>query len=197
MKNWIGNSNAAFTTIGATNHSLSERADYDYYATEPKATELLLEEEKFSNTIWECACGEGHMAKVLKNHGYDVYSTDLIDRGYGTGGIDFLRCNDIHNCDIITNPPYKYAKEFVLKALDSITVGHKVAMFVKLTFLETQGRKQLFLRYPPKTIYISSSRLQCWKNGDKQASKGSTAIAYIWIVWQKGFKGCTNVKWIN
>lgn len=197
MSDWTGNCKSAFTTIGASNHSLEDRAEHDYYATEPKATELLLQEEKFSNTIWECACGEGHMSEVLKKYDYDVYSTDLINRGYGTGGIDFLQCKDIHDCDIITNPPYKYAKEFVFKALDLITKGHKIAMFVKLTFLETKGRKELFLKHPPKTIYVSASRLHCWKNGDKEASAGSNAIAYIWIVWEKGFEGCTSIKWIN
>lgn len=197
MKDWTGNCKAAFATIGASNHSLDERAEYDYYATEPKATELLLEEEKFSNKVWECACGEGHMSKVLQSHGYEVLSTDLINRGYGAGGIDFLECNEKVSFDIITNPPYKYAKEFVFKALELIEKGNKVAMFVKLTFLETKGRKELFLKYPPKSIYISSSRLHCWKNGDSKASAGSNAIAYIWIVWEKGFTGNTSIKWIN
>ncbi|WP_338627638.1 NAD(P)-dependent oxidoreductase [Clostridium baratii] len=199
MEDWIGNSKSAFTTIGASNHSLNDRAEHDYYATEPKATEILLQQEKFAQNIWECACGEGHMAEVIKKYGYEVYSTDLVDRGYGIGEKNFLeykKC-EFDNCDIITNPPYKYAKEFVYKALELVDIGHKVAMFVKLTFLETKGRKELFIKYPPKTIYISSSRLHCWKNGDEKASAGSNAIAYIWIVWEKGYKDITTVKWIN
>lgn len=194
---WTGNSKTAFATIGASNHSQGERAEHDYYATEPKATELLLEEERFSKMIWEVACGQGHMSKVLEANGYQVVSTDLIDRGYGVGGIDFLQQNERFTGDIITNPPYKYAKEFVEKALSIIEEGNKVAMFVKLTFLETKGRKQLFKKHPPKTIYVSSSRLHCWKNGDAEASAGSNAIAYIWVVWVKGYKGETVVKWIN
>ena len=63
--------------------------------------------------------------------------------------------------DIITNPPYKIAKEFVEHALEVITEGHKVAMFLKLTFLESKKRRELFEKYPPKVIYVSSSRLQC------------------------------------
>lgn len=82
--------NKVFTTIGASNHSEKERHKDDYYATDPKAVELLLENETFNHSIWECACGEGHIAKVLESNGYHVISTDLIDRGYGTGGIDFL-----------------------------------------------------------------------------------------------------------
>lgn len=82
--------NKTFTTMGASNHSDRIRPKEDYYATDPKAVELLLENETFNHSIWECACGEGHIAKVLESNGYSVISTDLIDRGYGEGGIDFL-----------------------------------------------------------------------------------------------------------
>lgn len=41
--------------------------------------------------VWECACGEGHISKVLESHGYDVVSTDLVYRGYGRlNPCDFL-----------------------------------------------------------------------------------------------------------
>lgn len=200
MKDWKGNKKSIYTTLGASNHVPEERQPHDYYATEPKATELLLACETFSDTIWECACGAGHMSEVLKAAGYTVMSTDLIDRGYGVGGIDFL--NTV-NCgldvDIITNPPYKFGAEFVEHALDVIADGHKVAMFLKLQFLEGKGRKALFKKYPPKIIYVSSSRLLCAKNGDFEAmrSGGGSAVAYAWFVWEKGFTGDPIIKWIN
>lgn len=199
MKDWSGNKTSAFSTIGASNHSEGEREQHDYYATEPKATEILLEQEKFSPVIWECACGEGHISKVLKAAGYDVISTDLIYRGYGDSEpLDFLHESlDDFDGDIITNPPYKFAKEFAETAIETVSDGHKVAMFLKLTFLETKGRKELFVKYPPKTVYVSSSRLHCWKNGDAKASEGSNAIAYVWIVWEKGFNGDPVIKWVN
>lgn len=135
--------------MGATGHALEERETHDYYATEPRAVELLLEKEKFSPFIWECACGEGHMSEVLKKHGYDVRSSDLINRGYpGTETIDFLTVCE-NDRDIITNPPYKYAKEFVEKALAISPTGAKIAMFLKLTFLEGKARKKMFASYPP------------------------------------------------
>ena len=87
-KDWTGNSNSIYKTLGASNHTDKEREKNDYYATEPKATELLLSLEKFSPNIWECACGGGHMAKVLKENGYEVKATDLIYRGYGEGNVD-------------------------------------------------------------------------------------------------------------
>lgn len=199
MKDWTGNKNSIFKTLGASNHTDKERQKHDYYATEPKAIELLLEVEEFSDRIWECACGEGHLSKVLVERGYNVRSTDLIDRGYGEGGVDFLTQSEPFDGDIITNPPYKYATEFVYKALDLIPEGRKVAMFLKLQFLEGKKRKELFLKHPPKVIYVSSSRLLCAKNGEFEQMRagGGSAVAYAWFVWVKGFKGDTIVKWIN
>lgn len=203
-KDWTGNQNSIYKTLGASNHTEKEREKDDYYATEPKAIELLLKLEQFSPYIWECACGEGHLSKVLEEHGYKVLSTDLIDRGYGKGGVDFLgvRRADIKADvprDIITNPPYKYAKEFVEHALDISMDSTKVAMFLKIQFLEGKARRQLFEKYPPKTIYVASSRLLCAKNGEFQKMRdgGGSAVAYAWFIWEKGYCGDTVVKWFN
>ena len=189
--------NKIFTTLGASNHVDAEREKHDYYATEPRATELLLEVERFSHQVWECACGEGHMSEVLKEHGYKVFSTDLIDRGHGEV-YDFMEHDTSTklNVDIITNPPYKFALEFAKKALDSVSVGQKVAFFVKTLFLEGKARKEFFKECPPKVVYVSSSRLVCAKNGDFEKYK-SSAVSYSWFVWEKGYKGDTVVKWIN
>lgn len=192
-------------TLGASNHTEKEREKHDYYATEPKAVKLLLEKEKFCPYVWECACGEGHLSKVLKNNGYIVKSSDLVDRGYeGTEIIDFLKFSkeeakyDFPR-DIITNPPYKYAKEFVEHALDISMTGTKIAMFLKLQFLEGKARRKLFDKAPPKTIYVASGRLLCAKNGEfKKMQQGSgSAVAYAWFVWEKGFKGKPVIEWIN
>lgn len=196
MNDWTGNKKSIYTTLGASNHTEGERQQHDYYATEPRAVELLLQEETFFKKIWEPACGEGHISKVLKAHGYDVVSSDLIDRGYGDETLDFFAYSIPCDFDIITNPPYKYAKEFVEHALDLVTEGHKVAMFLKLTFLEGQARKQMFEVYPPEKIYVFSGRVKCAKNGDFDTI-GSSAVAYAWFVWEKGFKGSPIIKWIN
>lgn len=196
-KDWTGNSRSAHATLGARNYALNERETHDYYATEPKAIELLCEIETFSPTVWECACGEGHLSKTLIDKGYNVISSDLIERGYGKGGVDFLKCSKEFDGDIITNPPYKYAKEFVEHALKIVTDGHKVVMFLKLQFLEGKARRKMFEKYPPKRIYVSSSRLRCAMNGDFEKYAKSNAVTYAWFIWEKGFKGDTTVKWFN
>ena len=189
MKDWVGNS-----SIRNCNLRNKNAETHDYYATEPKAVELLLKQESFQKTILEPACGEGHISEVLRARGHDVIATDLIDRGYGEGGLDFFRYTKISGADLITNPPYKYAKEFVEHALSISDEGTKIAMFLKLTFLEGKGRKELFQENPPHTVYVSSSRLQCGKNGHFD---GTAAVAYAWFVWRKGYTGPTHIKWFN
>ena len=192
MKDWVGNA-----SVRNCNLRNADAEEHDYYATEPRAVELLLEQEQFAREIWEPACGEGHISEVLRKNGYTVYSSDLIDRGYGVVGKNFLSCDpllDNWSGDIITNPPYKYAKEFVEKALELVNPGAKVAMFLKLTFLEGKGRRDLFRENPPATVYVSSARLQCGKNGD---FSGTSMVAYAWYVWRKGHIGPTYLKWIN
>ena len=79
-RDWNGDAKSVFRGLGASNHSEQEREANDYYATEPKAMELLLEVEQFSHNIWECACVEKHLSKVLEDAGYNVRNSDLIER---------------------------------------------------------------------------------------------------------------------
>lgn len=195
---WIGNK-SVYSCLGATNHCNGVRQCDDYYATEPRAAALLLENEVFSRDIWECAAGEWHLANVLKENGYKVKCSDIVDRNGYTQVIDFLQYCGEWDGDIITNPPYKFAQAFVEKSLNTVKQGNKVAMFLKLTFLESKSRKEMFRRYPLKKLYVSSSRLQCAKNGDfEQYTKGTgTAIAYGWYIWEKGYSGKPTIEWIN
>jgi len=140
------------------------RQNEDFYATNPKALKLFLDKIgqdgfEIQGRIWECACGQGHLSKELKRNKYNVKSTDLIDRGYGDGVVDFLKqeVREWHT-SILTNPPFKLAEEFVEKGLDLIQDGYNLILFLKIQFLEGQKRKILFEKYPPKFVYIHSSR---------------------------------------
>lgn len=200
MKDWNGNANSIYKTLGASNHTEDEREENDYYATDPIAIDKLLTIEKPNHIILECACGEGHLAKILHQKGFEVYASDIINRGYGFIE-DFLSVKKpftswLNKCDILTNPPYKYAKEFVLKALELLDEGNKAYMFLKLTFLEGKARHQeLFSKYPPKVVYVFSERIKCAKNG-KFDEISSSAVAYAWFVWEKGWQGKTTIEWI-
>ena len=192
-KDWTGGFRSVVGCLGASSHSTGEREENDFYATDPIAAEWLIKLENLNPNIWECACGQGHLAKVFEEHGYNVKATDLIDRGYGQGGVDFLKSDGIYYGDIVTNPPYKYAQEFIEHALSVIPEGHKVCMFLKVQFLEGKARRELYANCPPHTVYVSSARIQCGKNGKFESSM----IAYAWYVWEKGYHGDTILKWFN
>lgn len=196
---WTGSKESIFVTHGASNHSNWKRADLDYYSTDPIAVDKLLQREKFNHYILEPACG-GHISDALIKNGYEVLSLDLIDRGYPNQSCvqDFLENNYDHKNrrDIITNPPYAKAKEFVEHALDISKEHVKIAMFLKLTFLEGGKRKELFDKYPPKSIYVFRNRIDCWKNGIKP-EKPSRAVCYAWFVWEKGYVEPPQIFWID
>ena len=193
-KDWTGNLQSIVGCLGASNHSAGERELHDFYATDPIAAEWLIQLEELNHNIYECACGQGHLAKVFENHGFNVKATDLVNRGYGQGGVDFLACEEKFDGDIVTNPPYKYADSFVTHALHLVPEGHKVCMFLKVQFLEGKGRKELFLNNPPRRVWVSSSRISCSKNGNNFSE---SMIAYAWYVWEKGYQGDTVLKWFN
>lgn len=184
-----------FREIGASNHTAHERQPLDYYATESKATEYLVKLESLDKNIWECACGGGHMSEVLIRHGHNVRCSDIYNYG-GNEILDFLTSNEKFDGDIVSNPPYKHSLAFVKKALESIPEGKKVCMFLKVTFLEGKERGDFFKENPPCRVWVSSSRLKCAMNGDFE-NLGSSATAYAWFVWIKGYKGETIVKWFN
>ena len=199
-KDWIGNKKSTFVQLGASNHTDKEREKNDYYATDPHALKIFLnklKEDKLElhKDIWECACGSGHLSKVLEENGYSVYSSDLINRGYGWT-TDFLKVKNTNlKLDILTNPPYKFATEFVEKALSIQENGYYTIMFLKIQFLEGQARKKLFEKYPPKYVYINSARQLCAMNGNFEKYKAK-AICYCWFIWEKGWRGEPTIRWI-
>lgn len=207
MKDWTGNSRTYASTLGARNFALEEREKNDYYATDPNSLVVFLDRLTkdgiaLNKNILECACGQGHLSEVLLENGYNVLNIDLIDRGYNKNFIqeDFLKSSIKFDGDILTNPPYKYAKEFVEKSLEVINENNYVIMFLKLQFLEGKNRRLLFDKFPPKYVYVFSSRQRCAMNGnfEKYSNAGTThgAVAYAWYVWQKGFEGEPIIRWL-
>lgn len=211
-QDWTGNKKTTFATLGASNHTDHERADHDYYATEPLAADLICSVENFEGGIWENCCGQGHLSKRFKELGYNVVDTDLIDRGYGVGGVDFFECDKALAPNIVTNPPYKYAKEWVEHSLELLDEGNKLALFLPIQFLESDSRRGLFATTPPETVYVCVNRILCGMNGnfnakdkdgntiynkDGSPKKMSSAKCYAWFVWRKGYVGDTTIKWIN
>jgi hypothetical protein len=85
-----------------------DREANDFYPTPAWVTETLLKHVTLRGPVWEPCCGDGAIARVIEAQGHTVEATDLSDRGYGRGGVDFFNCKAIPNgCQaIVTNPPY-------------------------------------------------------------------------------------------
>lgn len=189
------NITSTLRVLGSTTVVGADREQHDFYATEPKAVELLLNKESFKFSILEPCCGMNHITKVLESRGYHVTASDLVDRGVGAEIKDFLDYTEWRG-DIVTNPPYSKALEFIEHSLRITERGATIAMFLKIQFLEGKKRKEFFKKHPPKHIYVASSRLRCAKNGDFD-KYGSSAVCYAWFVWVNGYQGEPTVRWIN
>lgn len=181
----------ALSIVGSSRNN-GEREKDDFYPTPKYAVDELLKREVFNGNIWECACGEGDISEVFLKKGFDVKSTDLIDRGFGEVG-NFFETDYVAD-NIVTNPPYKHALEFVNEAKKKST--GKIAMFLKTVFLESEKRRTMFedKEFPLKTVYQFSKRVTLYKNGIKM--KNSGMIAYAWYVWEKGYCGKPTIEWI-
>ena len=183
--------------LGANNHANHDIASYEYYATPPEAVHMLFDLEEISKLVLEPFCGGGHISRALEEHNCHVVSTDLVYHGYDDAqvGIDFYEDDDKWEGDIVSNPPYSRAAEAVEHGMEIIRDGDKIIFFLKTLFLEGQARAKLFNKYPPKRVWVSSSRIACGKNGEFDGK--SSAVAYSWFVWEKGYKGPTIVDWFN
>lgn len=200
-KDWTGNKNSIFKTLGASNHTEKERQNEDYYATDPEAISKLITKYQLPEVIYEPCCGEGHLAKRLMELGHTVIATDLIDRGFGKGGVDFLKVNKMpENCKcILTNPPYKIALSIILHALEILPEDGECIMFLKTTFLEGKKRfQELYSKCPPVKIYQFSERVMCAKNGDFETmiKGGGSAVSYLFMIFKPHNKNLPTIDWI-
>ena len=158
MKDWTGNSNSIYKTLGASNHTEKEREKDDFYATDPKAIDLLVKKVELSQKILEPACGSGCLSERLKELGHEVYSYDIVNRGYGEvqNFFEMLTTPIEGKFDIVTNPPYKYAMEFVQHSLEITPDGCHVCMFLKTTFAEGKTRYNQLFRFTPPFTFCSA-----------------------------------------
>lgn len=166
----------------------------DFYASPPEAVEALLKVETFDGPIWEPACGDGAISRVLIQHGHEVVSTDLVSRGYGLSGRDFLFETRTEAPNIITNPPFKLAEQFADRAV-SLTTG-KVAFLMRLVWLEGRRRRKFFQSTPLARVHVFSGRIPRMHRGDYDGPKSSSSIAFAWFVWDHAHTGAPRLGWL-
>lgn len=190
--------------LGSTAHGHEEREVLDFYATDPNSLRLFLQKLredgiKLNKNIWEISCGDGAISDHLKHLGYSVFCSDIVNRKNKCDAkLDMTKnVKGLTFCgDILTNPPYKHAKDFIEKSIDMINPGSKVIMYLRLQFLEGKKRRALFERYPPKYIYVHTERQMTYKNNDPAERKKGSAVCFAWFIWEKDYTGDPRVRWI-
>ncbi len=166
----------------------------DFYPTPPIAVESLLRVEQFDGAIWEAACGDGAISRILQETGYDVVSTDLYDRGFGKPGVDFLRCRESLAPNLVTNPPYSITTAFARQAL-TLCRG-KICLLLRLAFLEGKERQSLFEESGLARVHVFSGRLPRMHRHGWTGPRTTSTIAFAWFVWEPGWDRKTEVDWI-
>lgn len=184
--------NASARSVGlAVDHDNREKDDF--YATPREVVEALLAVESFDGPIWEPACGDGAISRVLEERGHIVYSSDLVARGYGEGRVDFLMEWKPRSPNIVTNPPFKNAEDFIRHSL-RMTTG-KVALLLRLGCLEGIERGKIFRSSPLARVWVFSARVQLWRNGIATSESGGM-VAFAWFVWEHGYVGKPTLGWL-
>jgi hypothetical protein len=172
-----------------------DRHTDDWYVEPARAICALLDVETFSGAIWDPACGGGNIPEACKARGYQTFATDLVDRGYGEGGVDFL-ATDWQNAppNVVSNPPFGIAVQFVRRALTFAT--GKVCVLQRTTWLEGERRYQeLFARGTLARLWQFRSRISM-PPGDAAVKAQGGAVAFAWYVFQRDHRGAPTIGWL-
>ena len=149
------------------------RQKEDFYPTPRYVTQALLDNYEFSGKIWEPACGDGRMAEVLKEK-------------YGTASVDFL-LSDKKAPNIITNPPFQLAYEFIVQGLKS--AEKTLALLLPIRYLTGKKRAKLYAQFPPAKVIVIPNKVDF-------LGFGKPAMEFAWFIWEKGRKtGITQIVW--
>ncbi len=177
-----------------------KRIPNEFYPTPPEATRALLSVEAFSGSIWEPACGEGAIARVLTASGHNVVATDLVDYGYGLSGTEFLKELRPRAKHIVTNPPYGsgLADAFITKSLAfAQQTGGKVVMLLNLASLAHRTRTRWWQEHPPARLYAIDD-IVCWpEHRYGPPPQHFTKHRYFWAVWTPDHKGPSAFWWLS
>jgi hypothetical protein len=176
---------------------MHDRKD-DLHETPRPVVEALLRIQKIPHVIWEPACGPGSIVKCLRDHGHEVIASDLVDYQCpnSQSRIDFLmerRAPD--NCEcVLTNPPFKLARQFAEHATDLCPL---VYMFLRFAFYESECRSDLLENRGLSNVYCFRRRVPMMHRQDWTGKKAGSGIAFGWFVWRRGYTGKTQLERIS
>lgn len=180
----------------------NKRNKNDYYQTPYSMTKQLLEVENFEGKILEPSCGAGAIVKVLRDHKKSVDYCDL-NNDFSLTGIfknfkDFINDDFDRYDNIITNPPFSLAKEFILKAKQ--IANNKIAMLLPLNYLHGVARYNEIYKdttFPLKTVYVFCRYGLLEDTIREDGTYKAGMMVYAWYIWDKSYKGEPVIRWLN
>lgn len=175
-----------------------ERDPYDWYVEPAWTVEALAEREPFHGTILDPCAGQGTIPAVFAARGHRALAGDIVDRGYpDTIDADWFDLSGFWRervfDNIVSNPPYGRATEFIELAL--ARARRKVAVLVRTDFLASQIRYPLFTRGPTARVYIFSRRPNIPPGGREVVPHGGQHD-FCWIVWEHDHFGPPTIHWL-
>jgi hypothetical protein len=172
-----------------------DRKGRDFYATPAWVTEALMRHVRFRGPIWEPCCGDGAMSSLLMDHGYDVVSTDLVDRGFGTPGMDFLAFRVVPGgCrSIVTNPPYgdtgsqagqsrspRAMLDFLRHAMMlTEAIEGQLALLVRLQWIAGKRAADMLSSGPFAAVIVLTKRIRWFEMGE---DTNTAQHHHAWVV---------------
>jgi hypothetical protein len=179
-----------------------ERDEHDWYVEPPECSAALFALEEFSGVVWDPACGVGRIVASAREAGLPAVGTDIVKRGpICEREFDFLDEEiDIGFTNIVSNPPFKHAEEFVQRALECVPIGGKIAMLLPLVWLSGFSSKRDWLPESPlKTFFPISPRPSMPPGAVVLSGQnvGNGTKDFAWFVWQRGYTGSCVVEFMN
>ena len=163
-----------------------KRHKSDFYQTPYCLTDLLLTVEKFEGSILEPACGQLAIVNRLP------YCTRYYDKD-----VDFLQETTRYD-NIITNPPFSLAKEFILKAKE--ICDKKFVFLLPISYLHGKERYDIIWtdkKFPLRTVYVFT-RYPLLEDTVRPDGKCKTGMmVYAWFVWDKNYEGDPTIQWLD
>lgn len=188
--------------VYAVDRKEENRNTNDFYPTAPVATRTLLRNYKVPKTIWEPASGRGWISRELVKNGHEVIATDLYE--YENPfvetqfGIDFLNAPRYNTQGLVTNPPFKnnLPEKLIRRAIEELEFEF-VAIFARLTFLESARRYDLFKDHPPSKILVFSERVNCDEKMFEEGKELGGMVCYSWVIWNTKDKEKNKIDWVK
>lgn len=178
-------------TAGQPKASARALRGLDFYASPYEALPPLLcaEGARMPSDLWEPACGNGALVMPLRNRGFTVLATDIVDRGCpGASLLDFLTADDPFSGGIITNPPFDGSAGGIEGFTERATrLARYVAIFARLAWFESAGRHNWWRHVGLSRIIKISDRLPMMHREGYEGPKLSNAgQCFGWFIFEPG-----------